>query len=112
MSKRSPDLLLEDMLEALTKAMRYTQGMHFDAFRSDDKTVDAVVRNLEIVGEAARRLPEQYKDNHPEIPWWRMAGMRNRIVHDYFGVDLSIVWHVISSDAPKLVEDLRRLTQS
>ncbi len=68
-----------------------TSGLNHEQFLTDDKTVDAVVRNLEIIGEASRQLPEEFKERHSAIPWHKMAGLRNRIVHDYFGVDLELI---------------------
>lgn len=109
MSKRTPTLLIQDMYQCLEKIERYTAGLDRQAFLSDDKTIDAVVRNLEIIGEAVRRLPDDFKSKHKKIPWYRIAGLRNRIVHDYFGLDLEIVWHIISSDLQDLKTSLEEL---
>ena len=76
---------------------------------SDDRTTDSVVRNLEVIGEAANRLPIELRDGHPEIPWRRIVGPRNRIVHDYFEVDLEIVWEILITELPRLKEQLRGL---
>jgi uncharacterized protein with HEPN domain len=100
MSKRSPGLLVEDIWESIEKIERYTKGMTEDEFQSDDKTTDAVVRNLEIIGEAAGRLPKDFVDQYSEIDWVKIVGLRNRIVHEYFGVDLQIIWQIIKSDLP------------
>jgi len=102
MSRRDPDILLDDILAALDKIVRFTDGMSRDNFLTDERTIDAVVRNLEIVGEAVRQLPESFKDRHRQIQWWQIAGMRNRIVHDYFGVDHEIIWQVVSISVPEL----------
>jgi uncharacterized protein with HEPN domain len=88
MPRRDPDLLIEDINTAIFKIERYTAGMDQADFQQDDKTVDAVVRNLEIVGEAVRSLPEDFAARYPAVPWRQIAGLRNRIVHDYFGLDL------------------------
>ena len=109
MSKRQPSLLIEDIIESGTKILLYTKSLSFDEFISDDKTVDAVIRNFEIIGEAANRLPEEFRDNHPEIDWHRIRGFRNRIVHDYFGIDYAIVWQIKEAFLPELLEDLRKL---
>lgn len=109
MPKRDPDLLMEDILAAVRKIERYTSGMDEELFRQDDKTVDAVVRNLEIIGEATRHLPEDFLARHPDVPWRQIAGMRNRLVHEYFGVDLDLIWQVIRQHLPQLqarLEDL------
>lgn len=94
MSNREIQLLLEDILESSNKILSYTSGMSFDDFISDDKTIDAVVRNFEIIGEAANRVPEDFKSKHQEIEWRRMTGLRNRIIHEYFGVNYATVWKV------------------
>ena len=102
MSKRDASLLLHDMQEAMRKIARYTAGMDVTAFLADEKTTDAVVRNIEIIGEASKQLPEDFKMAHPQVPWAQMAGMRNRIVHDYAGVDLDLVWNVVHTALPAL----------
>ena len=82
MSKRSDDLLLNDILESINKIKLYTFNLNFDSFINDSKTVDAVIRNFEIIGEASNRLSEVFKENNVEIDWFRIIGFRNRIVHD------------------------------
>ena len=98
MSKRPLDLLVEDNWEAIGKIERYTEAMTQEAFEGDEKTIDAVVRNLEIMGEAAARLPEDFIERSPEIEWYKIVGLRNRIVHEYFGVDLQIIWQILKKD--------------
>ena len=97
MSKRDALLLLKDMLESAQKIKRYTNELDFEAFLSDDRTVDAVVRNFEIIGEAANRLDQEFRNSHSGVEWNRIRGFRNRIVHDYFGIDYRIVWTIIES---------------
>src|SRR6185312_16726633 len=92
MSKRSSRLLLEDLLLSIEKITEYTSGLSFDNFLEDSKTSDAVIRNFEIIGEAANRLPDEMKEKFPEIDWYRIRGFRNRIVHDYMGIDYQMVW--------------------
>src|SRR6187402_977818 len=94
MSKRHFKLLLEDILESAEKIITYTQSLSYDDFIADSKTIDAVVRNFEIIGEAANRLPEDFKDDHGEIDWHKIRGLRNRIVHNYFGIDYNIIWSI------------------
>ena len=91
MSKRNPKLLIEDILESSNKILTYTNGMSFEDFANDSKTVDAVIRNFEIIGEAANRLPDDFKDLYPAIDWYKIRGFRNRIVYDYMGIDYSII---------------------
>jgi len=87
MSKRDTLLLLEDMLQSAQKIKRYTLDFDFDSFISDEKTLDAVIRNFEIIGEAANRMDSDFRDENLKIEWKRIRGFSNRIVHDYFGVD-------------------------
>lgn len=106
MSKRDLILLLEDMLESALKIKRYTANLDFDLFITDDKTIDAVVRNFEIIGEAANRMDPDFRTINSEIDWNRIRGFRNRIVHDYFGIDYEIVWTIIENDLENLIEQL------
>lgn len=103
MSNRDIKLLLEDMLESALKIKRYTTNLNFDSFVSDDKTIDAVVRNFEIIGEAANRIDSDFRIMNSEIEWNRIRGFRNRIVHGYFGIDYEIVWTIIENDLDGLI---------
>jgi uncharacterized protein with HEPN domain len=109
MSKRSSDLLLLDMKEAAEKILKYTQGLSFEDFLADDKTIDAVVRNFEIIGEASLRIDEDFRLENPQIEWKKLRGFRNRIVHDYFGIDYEIVWSILTQDLEELVFQLDQL---
>jgi uncharacterized protein with HEPN domain len=106
MSKRDTILLLEDMLQSAQKIKKYTKGLDFDAFLSDDKTIDAVVRNFEIIGEAANRIDPDFRGSYPELEWKRIRGFRNRIVHDYFGIDYEIVWSIVEAYLDELIDRL------
>jgi uncharacterized protein with HEPN domain len=106
MSRRATPLLIEDIWEAIEKIQRYVAGLGHDTFIKDDKTIDSVVRNLEIIGEAANRLPEDIRAHYPEIEWRNIVGLRNRIVHDYFNIDVEIVWEIIQKDLPNLKSKL------
>ncbi len=88
---------LEDILEAIRKIRTYTAEVSLDAFSTDSKTFDAVVRNLEIIGEAARGVPGFIRLQHPELDWKRMAGLRNILIHEYFGVDAEIIWDIVQN---------------
>ena len=109
MSKRHPELLIEDMLDSAEKIILYTENLSFDDFISDIKTVDAVIRNFEIIGEAANKLPEDFREKHEDIDWFRIRGFRNRIVHHYFGIDYKIVWEIKNEYLPSLIEILKKL---
>ena len=109
MSKRPVDLLLDDICEALDRIEQYISGMSFDVFSKDRKSVDAVVRNLEIIGEASNRLPADFKDSHSQIEWHKVVGLRHRIVHEYFGIDLQIVWQILQKDLPSLREAISQI---
>ena len=102
MSKRDPELLLEDVTVSIEKIERYIHSITIVAFKADEKTVDAVVRNLEIIGEAVRQIPSEFKEKHSNVSWNQIAGLRNRIVHDYFGLDLEMIWYIVTSDLPEL----------
>ena len=109
MSKRDNILLLEDMLQSALKIKQYTDNLDYNAFISDDKTIDAVVRNFEIIGEAANRIDPDFRTNNPEIEWKRIRGFRNRIIHDYFGIDYEIVWTIIENYLDELIDWLETL---
>jgi uncharacterized protein with HEPN domain len=109
MSKRNWKLFVEDILESIGLIESYISNMNFDDFQKDRRTIDAVVRNLEIIGEASRSIPEEIKNNHPEIDWKGIIGLRNRIAHEYFGISVSIVWEIIKSDLPALKEKIKHL---
>ena len=109
MSKRPTDLLLDDIRESIDRIEEYTEGMSLEDFSKDRKSVDAVARNLQIIGEAANRLPDEFKKSHSNIEWHKVVGMRHRIVHEYFGVDIQIVWRVLQKDLPELRRSLSRI---
>jgi uncharacterized protein with HEPN domain len=106
MSKREPELLLQDIEESINKIKSYTSGMSFEMFQNDDKTIDAVIRNFEVIGEAANRIPDEIKDKFNKVNWHRIRGFRNRIVHDYMGVDLEIIWEIIEKYIDELKEQI------
>jgi uncharacterized protein with HEPN domain len=111
MSKRTPLLLLEDILDSGEKILEYTRGMTFEEFEKDNKTIDAVIRNFEIIGEASFLLPDEIKEKYSEVDWYRIRGFRNRIVHDYFGVDLQIIWNIIFDQIPGLILNIARISK-
>ena len=99
MSKREDRLLIEDILDSAKKISDYSSDLTLTTFLQDSKTLDAVIRNFEIIGEASSRLSEDFKQAHLNIDWVRIRGFRNRIVHDYFGIDYSIFWKIIKLSA-------------
>jgi uncharacterized protein with HEPN domain len=109
MSNRTPKLLLEDIIESAKKILQYTKGISFEEFSEDNKTVDAVIRNFEIIGEASSLIPDEIKDKYSEIDWHRIRGFRNRIVHDYFGVDLQIIWKIIHEQISGLITGISKI---
>ena len=106
---RDHRLYLDDILEAITKIRDYVGTLDYDAFRKDNKTQDAVIRNLEIIGEAAGRLPEAISAKAPEIEWHKIVGLRNILAHEYFGVSLPVIWDVIQHKLEPLAAACRRL---
>jgi len=109
MSKRPTNLLLTDIREAIDRVEQYIKGISFEEFSNDQKTVDAVARNLEIMGEAANRLPDEFKEDHSDVEWYKIVGLRHRIVHEYFGVDLQIIWQILRKDLPELRTSLSQI---
>jgi uncharacterized protein with HEPN domain len=109
MSKRPINLLLNDIRQAIDRIEQYIKNLSFDAFSDDQKSVDAVVRNLEIIGEAASRLPDEFKEKYSEIEWYKVVGLRHRIVHEYFGIDLEIIWQILQKDLPELRQKITRI---
>jgi len=109
MSERSAELLLEDMLESCERILEYTKGLSLEDFRKNYLVVDAVVRNFTIIGEAAGRIPDDFKRKHSEIDWDRIRGFRNRIVHDYFGIDYQIVWLIVENNIPELRDLIKNI---
>lgn len=100
---------LDDIIEAAGKTLTYTEGFDLVTFKTDSRTLDAVVRNLEIVGEAVKQLPDDLRSRHPEIDWKRIAGLRDILAHRYFGVDVDIVWDVVRNKLPLLKQVVRAM---
>jgi uncharacterized protein with HEPN domain len=112
MSKRSPELFIQDMLEAIEKIERYTKSIEDpEDFKGKDIVVDAVLRNLEIIGEAARNIPIEIRSRYSEIPWNRVVGLRNVVIHGYFVVDLDIIWVIIKEQLPEFKEALLKMME-
>jgi len=97
---RDSHLYLKDILAAIERIEEFVQGMDFETFKSDDKTTSAVIRKLEIIGEAAKGVPAEIRASHSHIPWKEMAGMRDKLIHLYFGIDYDLVWATIKRRLP------------
>ncbi|MCK5493955.1 MAG: DUF86 domain-containing protein [Candidatus Omnitrophica bacterium] len=102
MTKRTDDLYLKDIADCIEKVRVYTKALTFKDFTRNELVVDAVIRNFEIIGEASKKISTKVKSLHKEIPWQEMAGFRNKMIHEYFGVDLKIVWKTIKYSLPEL----------
>lgn len=100
-------MYLDDMIEAVENVIEFSTGMERDEFFRDKKSRDATLRNLEILGEAAKKIPDHIRLLNPEIPWRRIAGLRDVLAHDYFGLDEGILWDVVVNEAPSLLEPLK-----
>lgn len=100
-------VFLDDILEAAEKVVEYTAGFSDERFFADRRTVEAVVWNLQIIGEAAKHVPEEIRCRYPDLPWRNMAGLRNVIVHQYFGIKLDVIWKIIQNDVPILINGIR-----
>jgi uncharacterized protein with HEPN domain len=100
---------IEDILEAINNIEEYTSGMDFSAWQADRKTVDAVIRNIEVIGEAATHVPMEIQNKYCDVPWKKMKGIRNILIHEYFGVDVEVVWQTIQKDLGPLKKALEVL---
>ena len=109
--KREYEDYLQDMLENAEKALSFVQGMDYDGFCTDDKAVYAVIRALEIIGEAARQIPEDMRQTNPEIQWREIAAMRNKLTHEYFGVNTKVIWRTVHEDLPILIPLIRKILE-
>ena len=98
---------LEDILDAISKIAKFIERMTSDQFANDDKTTYAVIRALEIIGEATKHIPEQVRRKYPKVSWREMAGIRDKLIHDYFGVNKEVVWKTVTEDLPKLEPEIR-----
>lgn len=112
MQHRNWKLRIDDMLEAIQRIQQYTQGVTLAAFRSDQKTVDAVIRNFEVLGEAARFVPDEIQDKSQSIPWSKIRGMRHMLAHEYFGVNADLIWKTATSDMAPLMTALQEVLKS
>ncbi len=106
---RDVTLFLKDILAAIDAIEQFVAGMDLNSFKQNDLVSSAVIRKFEMIGEAARNVPESIKERYPSIPWKRMAGMRDRLIHFYFGVNHDLVWQTILTELPRLRNSIRQI---
>lgn len=111
MSTRFVHTYLADILDAMEKSEAFIEGMSFVEFAQDEKTIFALIRSLEIIGEAAKKIPPGVRDRSPKIPWKHLAGMRDKLIHDYFGVSVEIVWKTATQDIPVVKPLIKNLLE-
>ena len=111
MSKKDWKLFAMDVLEAIEKIEKYVAGLSYKDFMEDSKTKDAVVRNLEIIGEAANQIPKDIQQKYKEVPWSQIIGMRNRLIHGYFVVDYDIVWNIVKNELLDLKVKIKEIME-
>jgi uncharacterized protein with HEPN domain len=104
--KRSYNLFVEDILESMDKIENYIRDLYYDDFIENHMVIDAVLRNLEIIGEAANNIPHDLRNKFLNIPWKKMIGLRNIVAHGYFGIDLTIVWEIVTKNLPETKQDI------
>jgi len=106
---RDYKVFLEDILEAIKKIRSYTTSLSLESFSKDEKSMDAVVRNLEVIGEAIKNVPEDVRLRYPDVEWKRIAGLRDILIHEYFGIDVVIIWDIIQNKLPFLETQVEQI---
>ena len=109
MPPRNWKIRIRDILDCIEKIEKFTRGYTFTDFQEDEKTIDSVLRNLEIIGEASRHVPTDIRIRYPDIPWVEMLTMRNIVIHEYHGVNLEIIWQTVKENLPPLVSPLKQI---
>ena len=109
MSKRNDQELVQDIIECAHRIRSYIEQIGYDDFQQDHKTQDAVIRNIEVIGEAAKLLSDNIKKDHPNITWKEIAGTRDKLIHDYFGINIDVVWSIAKEDLPIFIEQLENI---
>jgi len=102
MKKRDYSDYLQDIMDSINAVEEFVKGMKYEDFKKDRKTIFAIIRGIEVIGEASKNIPRTIRSKYPEIPWEDMAGMRDKLIHEYFGVDIDILWKTIQQDLPQL----------
>lgn len=111
MSKRGYSLFLKDILKSSEKILRYSEGKSFEQFVQDELLVDGVIRNLVVIGEAVKNLSEKIKKTYNFIEWKKVAGLRDILIHEYFGVDMEILWDIVQNEIPPLKEQVQKILE-
>jgi len=106
---RDYKVYLDDIVEAAARIRRYTAGLSLEALRDDTKTLDAVVRNLEVIREAVKKVPVQVHCRQPDVEWRKIAGLRDILIHEYFGIDVEIIWDIVQQKIPLLEQQAKQL---
>jgi uncharacterized protein with HEPN domain len=109
---RDYKLFLKDILNASISILKFTEGMSYQNFCDDDKTVSAVIKKLEIIGEAAKMIPAEIASANPQVPWKEMAGMRDILIHSYFGTELEAVWNAVRTSIPQLKNQIQTILET
>jgi uncharacterized protein with HEPN domain len=109
---RDYTLYLKDILAAIESIERFTAGIDLGAFQADDKTTSAVIRKLEIIGEAVKQIPDEIRQRYTQVPWREMAGMRDKLIHFYFGVDYHLVWKAIKERLPQVKREIQEILRA
>ena len=109
MSERNWKLFVEDILESVELIESYIANMEFEDFKNDRKTIDAVVRNFEVIGEASRNVPDNVRNKYQNVDWKGIIGLRNRIAHEYFGLSVTIIWSIVTQEIPRLKKQMKQI---
>lgn len=109
MIKRVYTDYVQDILDSINDIENFIKGMNFNDFKNDRKTINAVIRSIEVIGEASKKIPKSIKERHPDIPWKKIAGMRDKLIHEYFGIDLEILWKVAKEEIKKLEPGIKQI---
>jgi uncharacterized protein with HEPN domain len=108
-SPRNWKFRLEDIVDSIELIFEYAEDVDYNSWKKDRKTIDAIIRNLEIIGEAAAHIPEDIQKQYPDIPWHQMKGIRNMLIHEYFGVDIDVLWRTVQDDLPILHKEIQKI---